>query len=124
MLGAEVGTQVNDLPRAQTNKHTHSAEGEPLDTLIGALVGITQTLFTAAEVFHLADDVSNHFLDATEVGLDGLQLLLGLNAGPVAGVGTDLNIKFNFTGRVGNGVCGDSRLGFFIYVRSLCLSTS
>lgn len=41
MLRAEVGTQVNNLPRAQTNKHTHSAEREPLHTLIGALVGIT-----------------------------------------------------------------------------------
>lgn len=96
MLRPEVGAQINNLPRTKTNQHTHSSESEPLHTLVGALVGITKTLLTGTEVVHLGDDVGDHLLDAAEVGLDGLQFLLGLDAGPIAGVGANFDIEFDF----------------------------
>lgn len=96
MLRPEVGAQVNNLPSTKTNQHTHSSESKPLHTLVGALVGITETLLTGTEVVHLGDDVSDHLLDAAEVGLDGLQFLLGLDAGPIAGVGTDFDVELDF----------------------------
>lgn len=96
MLGPEVSPQVNNLPSSQTNEHAHRAECEPFYTFVGALVGITETLLTRTEVIHLCDDVGDHLLDAAEVGLDGLELLLRLDGGPVAGIGADLDIEVNF----------------------------
>lgn len=104
MLRPEVGAQVNNLPSTKTDQHTHSSESEPLHTLIGALVGITETLLTGTEVVHLGDDVGDHLLDAAEVSLDGLQFLLGLDAGPITGVGADLDVEFDFTDGVLLGV--------------------
>lgn len=104
MLGPEVSPQVDNLPSSQTNEHTHGTEREPLHPLVGALVGITQTLLTRAEVIHLCNDVGDHLLHAAEVGLDGLELLLCLDGGPVAGVGADLDIEINFTGGIGDSV--------------------
>lgn len=118
MLGAEISPQVDNLPRTQTNQHTHGAEGEPLHALVGALVGVTQALLTGAEVVHLADNLGDHLLDTAEVGLDGLELLLGLDAGPVAGVGADFNVEFDFAGWIANSVyLREIGLGLFVQVR-------
>lgn len=103
MLRAEVSAQVDDLPCAQPNQHAHGAKSKPLDSLVGALVGITQTLLAGAEVVHLSHDIGNHLFDAAKVGLNGLELLLGLDAGPVAGVGANLDVELNITGRSGVG---------------------
>jgi hypothetical protein len=96
VLRPEVGTQVNNLPSTKTNQHTHGSKSKPLHTLIGALVGITETLLTSTKVIHLGNDIRDHLLDAAEVSLDGLQFLLGLDAGPIAGVGADFDIEFDF----------------------------
>lgn len=104
MLRPEVGPQVDNLPSTQANEHTHRAEREPLHTLVGALISITEALLTSAEIIHLRDDVSDHLLDAAEVGLDGLELLLRLDGGPVAGIGANLDIEIDFAGGVGDGV--------------------
>jgi hypothetical protein len=105
VLRSEVSPQVDNLPRAQSHKHAHGAEGKPLHSLVGALVGITQTLLTGTQVLHLGDDVLDHLFDAAEVGLDGLELLLDLDAGPVAGVGADLDVELDFAEGVGVGAC-------------------
>jgi hypothetical protein len=104
MLGPEVSPQVHNLPSSQANEHTHGTECKPLHPLVGALVGITQTLLTRTEVIHLCDNVGDHLLDAAEVGLDRLELLLRLDGGPVAGVGADLDIEIDFAGGVGDSV--------------------
>lgn len=92
----EISPQVNNLPHAQSNQHAHSAKGKPLDTLVGRLIGITQLLLAVAQVFHLIDNLGNHFFDSSQVGFNGLELLLRLDAGPVARVGADFNVEFNF----------------------------
>ena len=97
VLGAEVSAEVDDLPRAQSNQHADRAKGEPLDSLVGALVGITETLLTGTQIVHLSHNIGNHLFDAAEVGLDGLELLLGLNAGPIAGIGANFNIELDIT---------------------------
>lgn len=104
MLGTEISPQVNNLPSTQTNQHTHGAESEPLHALVGAFVGITQALLTGTEIFHLADNLGDHLLDTAEVGLDGFELLLGLDAGPVAGIGADFNVEFDFAEWVANSI--------------------
>lgn len=92
------------MPRTKSSKHAHGAESKPLHALIGALVGVPQLLLTRTEVFHLGNDIANHLLDTAEVSLNGLELLLGLDAGPVTGIGADLNIEFDLTEGIGSGV--------------------
>lgn len=99
MLGAEVGAEVHNLPAPETNQQPRSADTEPLDTVVGALVGITQLLLTKAQVLHLVDNLGRQLLDAAQVGLDGLELLLGLDGRPVTGVGANIDIELNGTGR-------------------------
>lgn len=123
VLGAEVCAQIDNLPRAETDQHTHGAEGEPLHSLVGALVGITQPLLTGAEIIHFTDNLGNHLLNAAKVGLDGLEFLLGLDARPVTGVGANFNVEFNFTERVGNGVYREeSMLGPFVSSSRVAMS--
>jgi hypothetical protein len=112
VLRSEVSPQIDHLPCAQTHQHPHGAEGKPLDTLIGALVGIAKTLLTGTQVLHLCDDVLDHLFDTAEVGLDGLELLLNLNAGPVAGVGADLDVELDFAEGVGVGTFMVALLAF------------
>lgn len=107
---SEVSPQVNNLPSTEPNKHTHGPESEPLNTLIGALIGITQTLLTGTQVLHLGNDIGNHLFDAAEVCLDGLELLLRLDAVPVAGVGANVDIKFDGTGGVLDGIVADKQV--------------
>jgi hypothetical protein len=96
----EISPQINNLPSPEPNKHTHSPESEPLHTLISALIGIAQTLLTRTQVLHLGNDISDHLLDAAEVCLDGLELFLGLDAVPVAGVGANVDVEFDWSGGV------------------------
>lgn len=101
----EVSSQINDLPRTKPDQHAHGAESEPLDTLVRALVRIPQLLLSRPKVLHLVDDLRDRLFHATEVGFNGLQLLLGLNARPVAGIGTDVNVEFDSAGRIRHRVC-------------------
>lgn len=95
MLGAEVGTQVHNLPSPQPDEQPRRSNAKPLDARVGALVGIAQLLFAGAQVVHLANDLACEFFDAAEFSLDGLELLGGLDGGPVLGVGTNVDIEFD-----------------------------
>lgn len=99
MLGAEVGTEVHNLPSPETNQQPRGADTEPLDTVVGALVGITQLLLTKAQILHFVNNLGRQLLDAAQVGLDGLELLLGLDGRPVTGVGANIDIELNGAGR-------------------------
>lgn len=105
VLGAEVGAQVHNLPRPEANEEPRGSHAEPLDTCVGALVGVTQLLLAGAQVFHLTNHLTRHLLDAAEVSLDRLELLVGLDSGPVAGVGTNVNVELNLT-ETGGGAVG------------------
>ena len=102
MLGSEVSPQVHNLPSSQTDQHTHRAEREPLHSLVGALVGVAETLLAGSEVIHLGDDVSDHLLETSKICFHRLELLLRLDAGPVTGVGANFNIEIDFTVGIGN----------------------
>lgn len=57
-------------------------------------------MLSCAEVFHLSDKLASDFLDAAELSLNRLELLGGLDGGPVLGVGADVDIELNMAGRV------------------------
>lgn len=99
MLGAEVGTEIHNLPSPETNQQPRGADAEPLDTVVGALVGIAQLLLTKTQVLHLVNNLGRQLLNAAQVCLDGLELLLGLDGGPVTGVGANIDIELNSAGR-------------------------
>jgi hypothetical protein len=61
-------------------------------------------LLTRTQVLHLGHDIGNHLLNAAEVCLNGLELLLRLDAVPVAGVGANVDVKFDGAGGVLDGV--------------------
>ena len=95
MLGAEVSPQVHDLPSPEGNEHPGRSDTEPLDTVVGAFVGVTQALLSCAHVLHLLHDIHGGLLDTAQVGFDGLELLGGLDGGPILSVGTNVNVEFN-----------------------------
>lgn len=98
VLGAEVCPQVHDLPRPETDEEPGGGDAEPLDTGVCGLVGVTELLLALAEVLHLADELAAELLDAAELGLDGLELLGGLDGGPVLGVGADVDVELDGAG--------------------------
>lgn len=100
VLRPEISPQIDNLPRPKTNQHAHRPKRKPLHPLVGALIGITQSLLPRPQVLHFRDDVGNNVFNAAKVCLDGLELLLRLDAGPVAGVGADLDVEFDFAGGV------------------------
>lgn len=110
----EVSSQVNYLPGTKPNKHTHGTESEPLHPLIGAFIRITQTLLTGAQVLHLSNNISDHLLNTAEIRLNRLELLLRLDAVPVAGVSANVDVKFDGSGGVGDAVCGDLVYGLLL----------
>lgn len=91
----EVCPQVHDLPAPEADQQQGCAEAEPLDAGVGALVGVAQLLLARAQVLHLVDDLGQHLLDAPQLGLDGLELLVGLDGGPVLGVGANVDVELN-----------------------------
>lgn len=100
MLAPEIAPQVHDLPRAQTNQHAHGQVSEPLYAIVRALVGIPQLLFPRAQVVHLRDNLADNLLDASQLGFDGLELLAGLDGGPVLCVGADVDVELDVAGGV------------------------
>lgn len=111
MLAPEITPQVHDLPCAQTDQHQHGQVAKPLDALVGALVGVPQLLLACAQVVHLGDDLADDFLDAAEFGFDGLELLAGLDGGPVLCVGADVDVEFDMARgvQVTGGLCSASQ---------------
>jgi hypothetical protein len=99
MLGSEVGAEVHDLPTPETNQEPGGSNTEPLDTVVGALVGISELLLSGAEVLHLSNKLAGDLLNTAELSLDRLELLGGLDGGPILSIGTNIDIEFNVTGR-------------------------
>lgn len=95
MLGPEVRPQVHNLPCPQNNEQPGRSDAEPLDTVVCALVGVAQLLLALAQVVHLADDLGGELLDAAQLGLDGLELLGGLDGGPVLCVGANVDVELD-----------------------------
>lgn len=95
MLGAEVRTQVHNLPGPKTDEDPRRGDAKPLDTVVGALVRITQLLFPYTQIFHLVDNLLGEFLNTTQLGLHGLELLSGLDGAPVLGVGADVDVELD-----------------------------
>lgn len=96
----EVSPQVNNLPSPKPNEHTYRPKRKPLHPLICALIGITQLLLTRTQVLHLRHNLRDRLFHAAEVSLDGLQLLRDGVAGPVAGVGPDVDVELDGAGGV------------------------
>lgn len=103
MLRPEVGAQVHDLPAPEADEQHGGADAEPLDAVVGALVGVAQALLARPQVVHLADDLADHLLDPAHLHLDRLQLLRRLDRGPVLGVGTDVDVQLDVAVRVSAG---------------------
>jgi len=112
----EVGAQVDNLPCAQADQHTHGAKGEPLDTLVCALVGISQLLLADAKVVQLANNLCDHLFNSAQFRLDGLKFLAGLDGRPVLCVGTNIDIEFN--------VAAGVRSSVVCFVKSLSVTAS
>ena len=102
MLRPEIRAQVHNLPHPQANQQKGGAHAEPLDAVVGALVGVAQGLLAGAQVVHLADHLGDHLLDAAQLRLDGLELLGGLDGGPVLGVGADVDVELDVAVGVGD----------------------
>ena len=102
VLGPEVRPEVHNLPRSQRHKHSHGANSKPLDTLICALVGISQPDLTTPQVVQLSNNLGSDFADSLELRLHGLQLLAGLNGIPVLCICADVDVKFDVAVGVGN----------------------
>ena len=98
----EVRPQVQDLPDPEHDQDKGGAEPEPLDSVVGALVGVAQLLLPRPQVVHLAHDLGDHLLHTAKVGLDRLELLGGLDRGPVLRVGADVDVELDVAGRVGD----------------------
>lgn len=101
----KVSPQVSNLPSPQPNKHPHRPERKPLNPLVGTLIGIPQLLLSRTQVLHLIHDLGDKLFNAAQFSLNGLKFLLRLDAGPVASVGADVDVQFDGTVGVGDGVC-------------------
>ena len=100
MLGPEVRPQVHNLPRTQRHEHSHGSNGEPLDSLVGALVGISQLDLTAPQVVQLGHNFGRNFTDSLQLGFHGLQLLACLDGIPVFCVGANVDVELDVAVRV------------------------
>lgn len=111
VLRPEVRPEVHNLPRAQRHEHSHGADSEPLDTLVCALVGISQPDLTSPQVIQLGHDLGSNLADSLELRLHGLQLLAGLDGIPVFCVGANVDVELDVAVGVGNCVgCGQDVL--------------
>jgi hypothetical protein len=95
MLAPKVRPQVHDLPRAQSHQHTHSTQCKPLDTLICALICISQLLLACPQIIHLGDNFSNRLFNTPQLRLHRLQLLARRNGIPVLGIGSYVDVELD-----------------------------
>jgi hypothetical protein len=95
MLRPEVRSEVHNLPRTQSHEHAHGADSKPLDTLVCALIRVSQLDLTPSQVVQLGDNLRGNLADPLELCFHGLQLLASLNGVPVLGVGADVNVQLD-----------------------------
>jgi hypothetical protein len=95
VLGSKVGTEVHDLPSPEADEQPRGTDAEPLDTGVCALVGVAQLLLARPQVLHLAHNLGGGLFDASQLGLHGLELLGGLDGGPVLGVGANVDVELD-----------------------------
>lgn len=96
----KISPQIDNLPRPQRHKHAHRPKRKPFHPLVRTLVRIPQLLFPRPQIFHLGYNLLYQFFDASEFRLDGFEFFLGLDGGPVAGVGADVDVEFDVAGWV------------------------
>jgi hypothetical protein len=95
MLRPEVRSEVYNLPRTQSHEHAHGADSKPLDTLVCALIRVSQLDLTTPQVVQLGDNLRGNLADPLELCFHRLQLLAGLDGVPVLGVGADVNVQLD-----------------------------
>ena len=100
VLRPEVRPEVHNLPRAQRHEHSHGADSKPLDTLVCALVGISQLDLTAPQVVQLSNNLGSDLADPLELSLHGLQLLASLNGIPILCICANVDIELDVAVRV------------------------
>jgi hypothetical protein len=111
VLGPEVRPEVHNLPRTKRHEHSHGANSKPLDTLVGALVGISQLNLTSPQVIQLGNNLGSDLADSLELCFHGLQLLAGLDGVPIFCVGADVDVKLDVAVWIGDCVgCGQDVL--------------
>ena len=111
VLRPEVRPEVHNLPRAQRHEHSHGADSKPLDTLVCALVGISQPDLTSSQVVQLSHNLGSNLADSLELRFHGLQLLAGLDGIPVFCVGANVDVELDVAVGVGDCVgCGQDVL--------------
>ena len=100
VLRPEVRPEVHNLPRAQRHEHSHGADSKPLDTLVCALVGISQLDLTAPQVVQLSNNLGSDLADPLELSLHGLQLLASLNGIPILCICANVDVELDVAVRV------------------------
>lgn len=98
----EIRPQIHNLPCPQSHQHTHSPKSKPFHSFIRTLIRIPQFLFPAPEIFHLGHNLIDRLFDAAKLRLNRLQLLRGRDAGPVFGVGADVDVELDVAGGGGS----------------------
>lgn len=101
MLTPEVRPQIDHLPRTQSQQSKHHGNRKPLNTLIRTLVGISQLLLARPEILHLVNNFANNLLNTLQLNLNRLELLGGLDRGPIARVGANVDIELDLAGETG-----------------------
>jgi hypothetical protein len=99
MFAPEIRPQVHNLPRAQSNKHTHSPQRKPLDPLIGTLIRVPQLLFPRPQIIHLRHNLANDLFNAPQLRFHGLQFLARRDGVPVLCVGANVNVELDVARR-------------------------
>jgi hypothetical protein len=111
VLGPEVRPEVHNLPRTERHEHSHGANSKPLDTLVGALIGISQFDLTSPQVIQLSNNLGSDLADSLKLCFYWLELFAGLDGVPVFCVGADVDVELDVTVWVGDCVgCGQDVL--------------
>lgn len=95
MLRPEISPQIHNLPCTKANQHSHRTQSKPFDSLIRALIRISELLLSLSQVFHLSDNLFDVLLDSSQFSVDREELLCGLNSRPISGIGANIDIEFD-----------------------------
>src|SRR4051812_21490274 len=95
MLRPEISPQIHNLPCTKANQHSHRSQSKPFDSLIRALIRISELLLSMSQVLHLSDNLIDVLLDSSQLSVDRAELLCGLNGRPISGIGANIDIEFD-----------------------------